>query len=116
MKIQKLRTNAYDVLDTVAGGEKPNPTNSVVMVATDEKGEVIGRIFLLTPAHIEGVWVKEQYRNQGIFTEMVGKMEQEAKTYGITTLFAYGVNEYMDRQIERLGYKKQPFTVWTKEI
>ena len=46
----------------------------------------------------------------------VGKMEQEAKTYGITTLFAYGVNEYMDRQIERLGYKKQPFTVWTKEI
>jgi N-acetylglutamate synthase-like GNAT family acetyltransferase len=116
MKIQKLKTNAYDVLDTVADGVKPNPINSVVMVATDEKGEIVGRTFLLQPAHIEGVWVREDLRKQGLFTEMVAKMEQEARSLGITTLFAYGVNEYMDRQIERVGYTKQPFTVWTKEI
>jgi predicted N-acetyltransferase YhbS len=116
VKIQKLRTNAYDVLDTVADGEKPNPINSVVMVATDDKGEVIGRVFMLCPAHIEGVWVKEELRKQGIFSEMVARMEQEARTLGITTLFAYGVNDYMNRQIERVGYTKRDFTVWTKEL
>src|SRR5208337_3486664 len=116
MKIQKLRTNAYDVLDSVHDGFKPNPKESVVLVATNDNGEVIGRTFLLAPAHVEGVWVREDQRKQGIFTEMVARIEAEAKSIGIQKLFAYGANEYMDRQIERIGYTKQPLTVWTKEL
>jgi GNAT superfamily N-acetyltransferase len=116
VKIQRLRDSAYDALDHVADGVKPDPRSTITGVVTDDKGEIIGRIFLMSPAHVEGVWVREDLRKQGVFTDMVRWVEQQARSIGISKVFAYGADAYMDRQIERLGYTKQPLTVWTKEI
>jgi len=105
----------FPELAKVHDGFMPDPKQSVALIAIDA-GKYVGRIFLVSPAHVEGPWVDEEYRGRGLFQKLVARAEEEAKKAGIHSLFAYGADDYMESLIRRLGYTKQRLTVWKKEL
>jgi predicted N-acetyltransferase YhbS len=115
MKIYKMLADEYPELKLIADGFVPDPRTSVAVVAI-EAGHYVGRVFLMSPVHIEGPWVREDKRNIGLGTKLMERAELEAKKLGISSLFAYGADDYLESQLRRLGYVKQRLTVWKKEI
>jgi N-acetylglutamate synthase-like GNAT family acetyltransferase len=115
MKVERLPEDQYDVLMEVEDGYCPDPNGSIVVVARDD-GEVVGRMFLLSLAHIEGTWINKQHRNGTLAVRMIKLMEKEAKNIGISSLFAYAKNEEVGGYLERLGYKRTELVVFEKEL
>ncbi len=113
--IDRIDRNGYEQLATVQEGYIPDPDNSIVVLAKD-KNEIVGRTMLIRPWHIEGTWLKEGKRRGVVGHLMLNKLEQEAKSAGISQLFSYAMQPEIEGYLERMGYKKQPVTVWTKDI
>jgi N-acetylglutamate synthase-like GNAT family acetyltransferase len=113
--IRRLAASEFPVLATIHEGYVPDPSISVALVFKQE-GEIVGRVFLLAPTHVEGPWVREDLRGGLIGHRLMESAEQEAKSRGITKLFAYAADDKLANYLDRMGYQKQPFTVWAKEI
>ena len=114
MVIESVSPERYPMLQDIADGFVPNPATSKALIAK-ENGEVVGRVFLLAPAHVEGIWVRDDKRSTPLGKQLMEAAESEAKQSGITRLMAYGVSE-TESYLERLGYSKMPLTVWGKTI
>lgn len=93
----------------------PDPRRSVVVVARSSVG-IVGRCFLMSPAHVEGIWVHRVWRNGQMMKRLVTAIEEEAQKEGIKKLMAYAHGDEMADYINRLGYVKMPLTVWSKDI
>lgn len=115
VEIQKLEAKDYSVLADIADGFIPEPHSSIVLVAVDGK-EIIGRIFLLAPVHIEGPWIREDKRNAFLGKQLIESVEEQAKNAGITKLFAYGIDQKTEDYLKRLGFGKLRMSVWSKAI
>lgn len=115
MKMYRLLPDEYNELKSIADGFCPDPRTSVAVVAI-EAGHYVGRVFLVSPVHVEGPWVREDKRKYGLGTKLMERAELEAKKLGLSSLFAYGADDYLESQLRRLGYVKQRLTVWKKEI
>lgn len=114
-RIHRLRPEEYPQLRLVHEGFCPDPSISVALVAKRDE-EIVGRVFLMAPAHVEGPWVREDLRGGIIGHRLMDSAELEAKSRGISKLFAYAADETMADYLSRLGYRKEPYTVWTKAI
>ena len=115
-KLEKLEACDYPIMATVHDGfVPPKGVDSTVIIAR-EGDEIIGRIFLLAPLHIEGPWVREDKRSRILGKRLVDRAELEAKKLGVTKLFAYAVNDEIAGYLKRLGFTKNEWTVFTKEI
>ena len=112
--IEELNPAQFDVLRTVHEGFVP-PDGSAAIVARDG-GEIVGRVFLMAPVHVEGPWVKEDLRGHTLGYRLMEAAAQKAKECGVSKLFAYAADATLANYLGRLGYKQEPFTVWTKEI
>jgi N-acetylglutamate synthase-like GNAT family acetyltransferase len=110
-----LRPEEYPQLKSIHEGFCPDAATSVALVAKQD-GEIVGRIFLLAPTHVEGPWIREDLRGGLILNQLVATAEREAKSRGISKVFAYAADDKLAGYIARLGYQKEPYTVWTKEI
>lgn len=115
MKIERLPEDQYDVLMEIEEGFVPDPNSSIVVVARDD-GEVVGRMFLLSLAHIEGTWINAQHRNGTVLVRMIRLMEKEASNVGLKTIFAYAKTDNVASYLERLGYKRTEMAVFEKEL
>lgn len=115
VQIHKLEAAEYPVLCQMDDGFKPDPQTSIALVAKQD-GEFVGRIFLLAPVHLEGPWVRPDKRGGMVGKRLVDKAEEEARAIGVTKLFAFGSSEDLEDYLHRLGFKKQPLTVWAKEL
>jgi N-acetylglutamate synthase-like GNAT family acetyltransferase len=113
--VRRLRPAEWDKLPREEGEFVPDPTQSVCIVAMEEN-EVVGRIFLVAPMHAEGIFIDQKWRGQNLMARLVEGIETEAKTLGLKKIFAYAANPEMEDYIERLGYAKQPWTVYAKEL
>jgi Acetyltransferase (GNAT) family len=95
----------------------PWPDSSAVLYA-EQDGEIVGRTASLILPIIEGTWVAESKRGSSLAYRLIKKLEAEACAVGQTQLFAF----IMDNQpelhgyMERIGYVKQPLTVWVKAL
>lgn len=96
-------------------GYIPDPERSIAVVARNESG-IIGRIFIVAPAHVEGVFIQQHWRGGPLLKQLVQAAELEAKCEGIGQLMVYAKDEQMASYIERLGYRKTPYTVWEKKL
>lgn len=117
MSVQLLRISKANwwLLKHVADGWSPPPDQSVAIVAAKDD-RIVGRILLVAPAHVEGIWIDDRERGGRVMKALVDKIENEAKKQGISTVFAYAVDSQMEDYISRLGYEKQPWTVWRKNL
>jgi N-acetylglutamate synthase-like GNAT family acetyltransferase len=114
-EIRKLADAEYDLLLKVEEGYRPDPASSLAVVA-DVGGEIVGRMLLVAPAHIEGTWVKEEYRNGTTGIRMMRFMEAEARKLGLPKIFSYADSWKIEEYLERLGYTRCKLTVWEKKL
>ncbi|MGH9452352.1 MAG: GNAT family N-acetyltransferase [Terriglobia bacterium] len=112
----RLSPADWDMLAGIADGFRPDPSRSVAVVALNDEGKIIGRVFLMAPVHVEGIFIDPQQRNGLLLGKLVERVEEEAKKEGVQTLFAYAADEVMENIIERLGYSRAPATVWQKRM
>jgi GNAT superfamily N-acetyltransferase len=113
--VRRLKPVEYEKLLSVDDGYTPDPNRSVAVVA--ENGHhIMGRIFLMAPAHVEGVFVEPAWRDKGVMRQLVDAIEIEARAEGIHKVLAYAKDSDMAGRIEAMGYKKLPWTVWAKEL
>lgn len=113
--IQRLKPEEFPVLRSVYDGFCPDPKTSIALLAHDD-GAIVGRVFLLTPAHVEGPWVREDYRGSLLGKRLMDGAEAEAKSAGVTTMFAYATSNQLASYLGRLGYEPCSMTVWKKVI
>lgn len=113
--IERLSPESYSELEKVEEGYRPDPENSIVIVARNGT-EIIGRTMMIRPFHVEGTWIHPQFRHGTTGIRMMRKLEEEAKKAGLTWMIAYAADPKIENYIERLGYSKSPLTVWVKEI
>ncbi len=113
--IERLSEKDFDSLLAIQEGFKPDPKNSIAVVAKVD-GEIIGRLMLLPVAHVEGAWVHQRFRNGTILERMTRMIEGQAILSGISTVFVYSQSEEMDGYIERLGYHLSPLRVFRKDL
>jgi len=110
--IERLASKDFSILSTVEEGFMPVCDKSIVVVAKSGE-EIIGRLMLLSPAHVEGAWIDKRFRNGRLLKRMMDKMESQAKHEGLVKLIAYG-NSINEDYLERLGFTQRPLTVWEK--
>lgn len=110
-----LSAEEFPVLASISDGVVPDPKSSRAILANDENG-IAGRVFLMSPTHVEGPWVRGDLRGSTLLARLMFRAEQEAKDCGISKLFVYAANEELADYAKRLGYQKEPYTVWTKEL
>ena len=119
MQLRRLSsTEYYEVLPKLHEGFCPDPNISIAIVA-EMCDQIVGRIFLLSPVHIEGPWIRETERSKtlghGLSIALIKEAENEAKKLGITKLFAYGTEE-TEAALQRLGFNLSRMSVWEKWI
>jgi N-acetylglutamate synthase-like GNAT family acetyltransferase len=115
IEVKRLESSEYEQLKSIQEGFCPDPKNSIVVVAKSD-GQIVGRIFLIRPFHVEGTWIDEPFRRTSLGYRLFIHMERIAKDDGLTKLFSYALNAEIEGYLERLGYKKEAVTVWTKDI
>lgn len=115
IQVRELEKSEYGKLAGISEGYIPPKDASLVLVA-EENGEIVGRMFLLFPAHIEGTWVKEGSRNGWVGWNLVGAMQRKAASLGLKKLLAFAADGKIEDYLERLGFKRQPLSIWGKEI
>ena len=117
MQLRRLSsTEYYEVLPKLHDGFCPDPKMSIAIVA-ENNDQVIGRIFLVTPVHLEGPWVRHSPKTLGhwLSIALIKEAEKEAKGLGISKLFAYGTDK-TEAALQKLGFSRSQMTVWEKEI
>jgi len=113
--IKRLAPEEYEVLKSVQEGYCPDSEHSIAIVAQKEN-EIVGRMLLIRPFHIEGTWISEKCRSGTIAVRMIKLMEAEARKIGLSHVFAYAATPEIEEYMERLGYKRQKMSVWMKEV
>lgn len=115
MKIATLLASEFPLLKEVADGIVPDPKNTLALVALDGQ-KIVGRMFLMAPAHIEGTWIDSAHRNGLIAARLLKRMEQESAKAGITNLFAYSQDDAVSDYLKRMGYEQTKAIVFRKEL
>jgi len=113
-EVRKLEEAEFDLLLKVEEGYRPDPRYSIAVVAESE-GQIVGRMLLISPAHIEGTWVAESFRKGTTGIRMMRFMENEAKAIGLEKILAYAESDEVANYLSRLGYSQRKVTVWEKE-
>lgn len=113
--IEKLPAEGFGILAHIDDGFTPDPRYSIALIA---KGgdEVIGRVFLVAPVHVEGPWVSPLWRGSPVGKRLLDEVERQAKELKVSKVIAYARDEQIENYLSRLGYKRMPLTVWEKEI
>lgn len=115
VEIERLKPSEFHLLARLGDGYTPHPTRSVVVVAKNKLG-LIGRCCLVSPAHVEGVYIDPLYRSSMVMKKLVDATEDEARAEGVNKLLVFAHGEEMESYIGRLGYSKMPLTVWEKNL
>ena len=115
IEVRRLHPSEFDLLKSIGDGHTPDAEKSVAVVA-ESGSSIVGRIFLMAPAHVEGPFLAPAWRNGMLFKRLVDAIEIEARSEGIKKLMAYGASAEMESYISRLGYKKTGMTVWAKDL
>lgn len=115
LKFRTLEADEYQRLTQVAEGFVPDPGASRVVVAEDD-GEIVGRMILCMPVHIEGTWVKPDHRKTTLAYRMHQFCLQTLRDLGLGKALAYANDEQTENYLSRLGYIRTHVSLWEKEV
>lgn len=114
--IRRLHASEFDLLKGIDDGFTPDPEKSIAMVASNGS-RLVSRVFMVAPSHAEGIFIDEAYRGGPLFKQMMNALEIEARSEGISKLFAYSVRPEIAHYLEKkCDYLTLPWTVLAKEL
>ena len=114
--VRRIEAHEWGKLKEFPDGIVPPFDKTAAIVAETPIGKWVGRIFLVAPVHLEGIWIDPSKRGNELMARLGHKAEEEAMKIGLKTLLAYGDGPEMEDYLERFGYKKLRWTVWQKEL
>lgn len=113
MKIQHLSNSEWSSPDGIKA-----PEGSVLIGVKDQDGRVIARSGVISFPHIEGTWVAPAHRKGNLAFRLIKTLEHVTRRLGKTHLFAFAMDSQPEigEYLSRLGYEKQPMTIWAKKV
>ena len=85
-------------------------------LAAFEDGELVGRVGIVSLAHLEGTWIAPPKRSGFLLFRLYQKVESVLKARGLTHVFAFTADPAHTAYLERVGYVRQPFEILVKEL
>lgn len=121
VNIRLLEANEYDneTLKEIFAAYKvelPSPLESKILIAENNKKEIVGFYTLQTAYHAEPIWVREDFRNTLLHERLMNKMYNSLKHLKGLRIFVLATNDKITRLAERFGFKKLSHVVLTKEF
>lgn len=89
----------------------PDPATSVVVVAEDDSGRVIGYWCAFNAVHLEPLWVAEAERGDGVGKALWGGLREVLVEHGVPSAFAMVGDEDVMTHLPlagKLGFKRVP--------
>jgi len=120
--VRQLLGIEYIRLRDINEGFVPKPEASVVVIAEDEEGEICGRLMLLPILHLDGIWMREDMRNNVKGGRTAVRIEQEMmrilKEGKIREVQVDVYRDDLESYLSRMGYYKMDkiISVFRKEI
>ena len=115
MTTRVLPPEEYERLRATFDTPLPDHAYSRIVVA-EEGNEIVGHLFLVGLAHVDGAAIKPDRRGGDIFQKMLDKVEETARDHDLKTLMVCSPSAGLDRHFREAHYQLEPWTVWTKEI
>ena len=121
MVVRQLLDIEYIRLREVGQGYVPKPEGSVVVIAEDDKGICV-RLMLLPILHLDGIWIREDLRNNPVGGRAALKVEKEmTRILEEADIKCVQVDVYrddMEKFLGKLGYYKMDkiISVFRKEF
>ena len=92
----------------------PDPATSLVVVAEDGEGNILGYWCAFNAVHLEPLWVIESERQNGIGMAMWAGLREALKEQGVSNGFAMIADEdlitHLPLAVGKLGFKRVPVT------
>lgn len=120
--VRQLLGIEYIRLRDINEGFIPKPEASVVVIAEDEEGEICGRLILAPILHLDGIWMREDMRDNVKGGRTAVRIEKEMmRILEEADIRAVQVDVYkpeLESYLGRLGYYKMEdiISVFRKEI
>lgn len=106
-----LPPTEYSRLDAIPHWEfKPSPDHSLILIAEDKDGNIIGTWGAIEHITMEGLWVDAKYRGSPLPVRMVETMTRELQSRGVPGVSAIISNPDVLDQAHRLGFVDSPGT------
>lgn len=113
--VKRLDHSNWGLLTQAPDGMVLNPAMTTAVVALNEQDELVGRMYLCLMPHLEGTFVRDDYKGSSVGFRLEREMENVCREIGVAKVLAYCEPEH-DTYMERLGFKKSTFSVWTKDL
>lgn len=113
MKTRLLEPSEHGRLAGIGPFEKcgPDPASSMVIVAEDEDGEILGYWCAFNAVHLEPLWVVDGERNNGVGMALWHGLREVLEEQGVANAFAMVGDEDTMTHLplaNKLGFKKLP--------
>lgn len=89
----------------------PDPATSLVVVAEDDEGKIVGYWCAFNAVHLEPLWVVEAARNDGVAAALWVGLREVLDEHGIANAFAMVADEDVMTHLAiagRLGFRRVP--------
>ena len=89
----------------------PDPATSVVVVAEDDAGRVLGYWCAFNAVHLEPLWVAEKERGNGVGMSMWKGLREVLVAHGVSSAFAMVADEDAMTHLPlagKLGFQRVP--------
>ncbi len=116
MTIRTLPAPEYPRLASIEEGTVPNPDHSIVVVAEDDDGNIVGRMMLVVVPHLERTWLAPEARGGTVAYRLERAICAEAEAAGLRTVFAYTTTPEHTSYMERLGWANTHYDVLRKDF
>lgn len=89
----------------------PPPPNSGHVVVAEENGEIVGVAGLYTVVHIDGWWIRPDFRGRFVLIRMWRAILALLARYRISGALSLAETPAVGGYLDRLGFKRLPLTV-----
>ncbi len=114
--IRRLRLDEWGRLKEFPDDIVPDSDKAIAIVSEGNSGKLDGRVFIVSPVHLEALYIDPTRRSTALLSRLVERAEKEAKAIGLSKLYAYGDGPVMESYISRLKYERERWSVWRKDL
>jgi hypothetical protein len=95
-------------------GPIPGPTSSVVAVAEDEDGSLVGALFIQMTLHMEPLVIDPKSTGRVNFMNLIQTLMEDGEMRD-TPLYAFSESALVGKMCKLVGMKQLPYRIWFKE-
>lgn len=90
-------------------------SESCLILAAIDDGEIVGFSVTQLVPHIEPIWVKESYRGSGLALDLAKKAQEQLEAQGVNLYVAGAGNPFAEKLCEAIGMEKVSTAMYVKK-